>query len=100
MHQVNLMDISGYECSYIARSEWLLGTSNCVFTDWCIRTFFSIKDKKPYAHFVVVSAMWEGKNLFETDDYVELEKWIEEHMNEISGQIEKKSEDWIKRCIK
>lgn len=95
-HQVILNGIGAYSREPIAYSR-IENTSNCVFTDWCVRTFLSIKDKKPYARFVVASEHFDGDTLFETDDYAELEKWIDEHMDEIQNQIDTKAEDWIKR---
>ena len=97
MNKVILNGIGAYSSEPIARSEWINNTSNCVFTDWCVEVFFSIKDKKPCARFVVVSEHFDGDKLFETDDFEVLEKWINEHEKEIQSQIDTKVEEWIKR---
>ena len=96
-HQVNFNNIRAFNSSFLAHSESLLGTSNTASSDWCIRSFFSIKDKKPYARFIISTKLFGGDTLFETDNYEELENWIEEHISEISTQIDTNAEDWIKR---
>lgn len=96
-HQVKFNNISAVNNAHIVRSESLLGTSNTASSDWCIRSFFSIKDKKPYVRFEITTKLFGGDTLFETDNYEELENWIEAHMSEISNQIDTNAEDWIKR---
>ena len=99
MNKVILNGIGAYSIEPIARSEWINNTSNCVFTDWCIKTFFSIKDRKSYVKFAVVSEHFDGDTLFETDDYIELEKWINEHEEEIQSQIASKVKEWIEKYV-
>ena len=94
-HQVKFHDIRAFNSSFLARSESLLGTSNSASSDWCIKSYFSIKDKKPYVEFVIATKLFGGDTLFETDNYEELESWIEAHMSEISTQIDTNAEDWI-----
>jgi hypothetical protein len=93
---MKLCDISAYESTFIAMSENLCGTSNCVFSDWSIGTFFKIdKNGEPKAHFVVKDELF-GKNvLFETNNYQELNKWIGDHSEEIQKQLDIKKEEWI-----
>lgn len=95
-HQVKFYDIRAFNSSFLAHSESLLKTSNTASSDWCIRSFFSIKDKKPYVRFEITTKLFGGDTLFETDNYEELENWIEAHMSEISNQIDTNAEDWIK----
>lgn len=99
MNKVILNGIGAFSNEPIARSEWINNTSNCVFTNWCIETFFSIKDKMPYVRFKVVSKSFDGDTLFETDNYIELEKWINEHEEEIQSQIDTKVEEWIQKYV-
>ena len=89
------IDISAYSSNPIARSEFLLGTSNCVFSDWVIQTWFKIENDIPVAHFAVVDKMFSSNVLFETNDYKELKQWIEGHSKEIQAQIDVKKERWI-----
>lgn len=97
---MKFLDISAYSSTYIACSENLLGTSNCVFSDWVIATFFKIENDIPVAHFSVRDKMFSSNTLFETNDYKELKKWIEEHSTEIQSQIDKKKEEWIEKYSK
>lgn len=93
--KLKLCSISAYESTFIAKSENLCGTSNCVFSDWSIGTYFRIENGEPKAHFEVRDKIF-GKNvLFKTDDYQELSKWIDEHSDEIQKQIDTKKEEWI-----
>ena len=98
---MKLCSISAYDSTFIAKSEDLCGTSNCVFSDWSIGTFFKIDENgEPKAHFEVRDKMF-GKNvLFKTDNYQELNKWINEHSKEIQKQIDTKKEEWIKKYNK
>ena len=89
------IDISAYSSNPIARSEFLLGTSNCVFSDWVIQTWFKIENDSPVAHLAVVDKMFSSNVLFETNDYKELKQWIEGHSKEIQAQIDVKKERWI-----
>lgn len=95
MTELRLNRIGAYDETPIASSEWLLGTSNCVFSDWQVQTYFSIKDKKPVATFVVAPKMFSHEALFKTDSYEELEKWVNEHLEEIDSQIQTKKDKWI-----
>lgn len=95
MTEIKIKDIRGYNEAPIASSDWLLGTSNCVFSDWQVQTHFSIKDKKPVATFVVVPKMFSHEVLFKTDSYEELEKWVNEHLEEINSQVQTKKDKWI-----
>ena len=95
MTELRLNSIRGYDETPIACSENLLGTSNCVFSDWQIRTHFSIEDKKPVATFVVIPKMFSHEVLFKTDSYEELEKWVNEHLEEINSQVQTKKDKWI-----
>jgi hypothetical protein len=76
----------------------LLGTSNSVETDWALGTYFSIDDEgNPKARFEVRDKLF-GKNvLFTTDSYKELQKWFEEHSEEIKKQLEVKKTEWIEK---
>ena len=93
---MKLCDISAYDSTFVASSENLCGTSNCVFSDWSIGTYFRIdKNGNPQAHFEVRDKIF-GKNvLFKTDNYQELSKWIDNHSKEIQKQIDIKKEEWI-----
>ena len=94
--KLKLCSISAYDSTFVASSENLCGTSNCVFSDWSIGTYFRIDENgNPQAHFVVKDRLF-GKNvLFETNDYQELSKWIDDHSEEIQKQIDTKKEEWI-----
>jgi hypothetical protein len=94
-HQVELL--SAYAACFkpIACSEQLLNTSNSAFTDWQLNTYFSIKDKKPYAYYEVTDKAFSRNVLFKTDNYDKLEKWIEDHMKEIQTQIDIEADKWI-----
>jgi hypothetical protein len=94
--KLKLCSISAYDSTFIASSENLCGTSNCVFSDWAIGTYFRIdENEEPKVHFVIRDKMF-GKNvLFKTDSYQELYKWIDEHSEEIQKQIDIKKEEWI-----
>jgi hypothetical protein len=95
MTELRLGRIGAYDETPIASSENLLGTSNFVFSDWQVQTYFSIKDKKPVATFVVTPKKFSREVLFKTDNYEELEKWVNEHLEEINSQVETKKEKWI-----
>lgn len=97
MTEIKINSIGGYDETSIACSEWLLGTSNCVFSDWQVKTYFSIKDKKPVATFVVAPERFSREVLFETDSYEELEKWVNKHLEEIDSQIQTKKNKWIEK---
>ena len=77
--------------TFLANSGWINGTSNMEYSDWVLYTYFSIKNGQPTAHFQVLDKNW-SKNppLFETDDYSELEKWVESHRDELQKQIQDK----------
>ena len=93
---MKLCDISAYDSTFVASSENLCGTSNCVFSDWSIGTYFRIDENgNPKARFEVRDKIF-GKNvLFKTDNYQELSKWIDDHSEEIQKQIDIKKEEWI-----
>lgn len=95
MTEIRIKEIWGYSETPIANSEWLLGTSNHVFSDWKVQTYFSIKDKKPVATFVVAPEAFSKEVLFKTDSYEELEKWVNEHLEEIDSQVQSKKDKWI-----
>ena len=95
MTELRLNRIRAYDETPIAHSEWLLGTANCVFSDWRVQSHFSIKDKKPVVRFEVVPNMFSHDPLFKTDSYEELEKWINEHLEEIYSQVQAKEDKWI-----
>ena len=95
MTELRLNRIGAYDETPIASSNWLLGTSNRVFSDWQIQTYFSLKDKKPAATFVVTPKMFSREVLFKTDNYEELEKWVNEHLKEIDSQVQTKEDKWI-----
>lgn len=99
-HQANLLSIDAACFNPIARSEYLLNTSNLVYTDWQLNVFFGIKDKKPYAYYEVTDKDYSSNVLFETDSYDALEKWIEDHMEEIQDQIDTKADKWIEEFEK
>ena len=97
-HQVKIENnISAFNNTFLAHSEQLCETSNREYSDWCIQTRFSIKDNKPFAHFEVSTKLYRGETLFKTDNYVELQQWITEHMDEISNQVETKADAWIEK---
>jgi hypothetical protein len=99
--KLKLCSISAYDSTFVASSESLCGTSNCVFSDWSIGTYFRIdKNGKPKAHFEIKDKIFGKKVLFETDSYQELSKWIDEHSEEIQKQIDIKKEEWIKKYEK
>jgi hypothetical protein len=95
--KLKLCNISAYDSTFIAQSEDLCGTSNCVFSDWSIGTYFRIDENgNPQAHFEIRDKLF-GKNiLFKTDNYQELSKWIDEHFEEIQKQINVNKEEWMK----
>ena len=95
MTELRLNRIWAYDETSIASSEQLLGTSNCVFSDWKVQTYFSIKDKKPVATFVVAPKAFSREVLFKTDSYEELEKWVNDHLEEINSQVQTKKDKWI-----
>lgn len=95
MTEIRIKNIGSYNETPIACSENLLGTSNCVFSDWQVQTYFSIKDKKPVATFVVAPKMFSSEVLFKTGSYEKLEKWINEHLKEINSQVQTKKDKWI-----
>jgi len=95
MIEIRIKSIRSYDETPIASSGWLLGTSNCVFSDWQVQTYFSIKDKKPIATFVVTPKMFSHEVLFKTDSYEELEKWVNKHLEEINSQVQTKKNKWI-----
>ena len=90
----------------LACSESLLGTSNCVFSDWGIRSTLYFYQELPYigdnkikCEFEILSSWYvteKWKILFKSSDWCEIQKWIEDHESEIVEQINKKSIDWIK----
>ena len=92
---MKINNISAYSSTFVASSENLCGTSNHVFSDWAIGTYFRINDGKPEARFEVMEKLY-GKVLFRTDNYQELTNWIENHSEEIQKQIDTKKEEWIK----
>ena len=88
---------SAYESTFVARSENLLGTSNSVYTDWALKTYFGIDDEgNPYAHFKVTNELFGDEVLFETNSYKELLQWYEDHAGEIEEQLKTKKTKWIK----
>lgn len=97
---MTLQNIYAYNSTHIACSENLLGTSNRVFSDWVIASFFKIENDIPVVHFSVEDKMFSSNTLFETNDYKELKKWIEEHSAEIQSQIDIKKDKWIKEHTK
>jgi hypothetical protein len=99
--KLNLCGIHAYDSTFIASSEDLCGTSNCVFSDWTIETYFRIdKNGNPQAHFEVRDKMFGNNVLFKTDNYQKLSKWIDDHSEEIQKQIDVKKEEWIKNYKK
>ena len=92
-----MKNIYSLSSTFLADSGWINGTSNKEYSDWIVDTFFYIKDGQPMAHFKVLDCNW-SKNppLFETDSYQELEKWVEEHKEEIQKQIDKKVKRYLK----
>jgi hypothetical protein len=92
---MKLCSISAHDSTFVASSENLCGTSNCVFSDWSIGTYFRIENGEPKAHFVIRDKIFGEKVLFETNDYRELSKWIDKHSDEIQKQIDTKKEKWI-----
>ena len=91
------LNITACNFDYIAKSENLLGTSNLVFTDWVVCTFFKIENDVPVAHFTVCDKMFSSNVLFETNNYKELKNWIKEHSKEIKEQIDSKAKEWIEK---
>lgn len=87
-----------YESTFVASSEFLLGTSNSVSTDWALGTYFSIDaEGNPRARFEVRDKLF-GKNvLFTTDSYKELQQWFADHSEEIERQLETKKKEWIEK---
>jgi hypothetical protein len=77
--------------NYLKSSGWINGTSNMEFSDWVLYTYFHIENGQPVAHFKVLDSNF-SKNppLFETNSYQELEKWVEEHDEELQRQIQDK----------
>lgn len=94
-----MTDITALATDYLAMSEPLLGTSNHVFSDWVVYTYFKIENGVPVAHFDVRDKMFSSNSLFETDSYKELEEWVSAHSEEIQEQINKKKKDWIERYL-
>lgn len=96
-HQIILnLKPSCVNISALAHSEDLLGTSNNVSSEWQLYTYFYIKDKKPYVKYNVYDKLFSDTLLFSTDSHEELEKWINEHREELQAQINKRVEKWIK----
>lgn len=82
---------------YLARSDYLLETSNMVFSDWVLYTFFRSNEGKVTVTYAVMEKMFSSKKpLFETNDYEKLKSWINYHLKELEEQVKKKEEDWIK----
>jgi hypothetical protein len=90
-----MTDITALTSDYLAMSEPLLETSNRVFSDWVVYTFFKIEKGIPVAHFEVRDKMFSHNTLFETDSYKELEDWVSAHSEEIQEQINKNKKNWI-----
>lgn len=95
-----MIDITALATDYLAISEPLLGTSNYVFSDWVVYTFFKIEKGVPTAQFEVKDRMFSSNILFETNSYKELEKWISAHSEEIQEQINRKKKEWIDKYEK
>lgn len=96
--KLNLCNISAYDSTFVAKSEDLCGTSNCVFSDWSIGTYFRIDENgNPQAHFTVKDRIFDGNILFSTNSYQKLIEWIDDHSEEIQKQIDTKKEEWIKQ---
>jgi len=97
---MKLCSINAYDSTFVASSENLCGTSNCVFSDWSIGTYFRIDENgEPKAHFEVKDKIFGENVLFKTDSYQELSKWIDDHSKEIQKQIDTKKEEWINSHI-
>ena len=86
---MKITSITAYDSTPIV-SEKLPGECNHVYSDWAISTFFKIKEGLPTAIFMVRDKLFGGNILFETNDYKDLEKWIEEHSDELQKQINNK----------
>ena len=95
MEPFKLLDITAYSSTFIAKSECLLGTSNCEFSNWVVSAFFKIENDTPVAYFEVHDNLFSNTVLFKTNDYRELKKWIEKHKEEIQNQIDSKAKTWI-----
>lgn len=94
--KLKLCNISAYNSTFVASSENLCGTSNCVFSDWSIGTYFRIDENgNPQARFEVRDRIFGETVLFKTNSYQELSKWIDNHSEEIQKQIDIKKEEWI-----
>ena len=81
---------------YLAKSDYLLETSNMVFSDWVLYTFFRNNNGKITATYAVMKKMKKKKKpLFETNDYEELKNWVDSHSKELEEQIQTKEKEWI-----
>lgn len=86
---MKLSRIGSLATNSLMDSGWVNGKIE--FSNWVLYTYFYIENGKPMASFKVLDGNF-SKNppLFETDSYQELEKWVEEHKDEIQKQIQDK----------
>lgn len=94
-----MTNITALATDYLSMSEPLLGTSNRVFSDWVVYTYFKIEEGVPTAYFDVRDKMFSSNTLFKTNNYKKLEEWVAAHSEEIQNQIEKKKKEWIDKYV-
>lgn len=81
---------------YLAKSDYLLETSNMVFSDWILYTFFRNNNGVITATYAVMKKMCSiEKPLFETNDFEKLKSWVNSHSKELEEQIQTKEKEWI-----
>lgn len=82
----------------VANSGQLCGTSNMVFSKWKVTAHFRLRNGLPEVSFKVGNG-WFSSNppLYETDNYADLQKWIEAHKEEINKQVETATQEWMER---
>ena len=86
---------------YLAKSNYLLETSNMVFSDWVLYTFFRNNEGKITVTYAVMKKMYSNeKPLFETNDFEKLKSWVSYHSKELEEQIQTKEKEWIEKWQK
>lgn len=84
-----------YSSSPITSSGYLGRTSNSVFSDWCLNIYiaFNVKTGKEYQKFCILGGRFDNNIIFESEDFAEIQKFINDHKPELEAQIKSKAKE-------